>query len=105
MCMFAFSSLMSRSQIINAAYVLGDAADVKGGELPTKAEVACQKAEYLARCLNFDFQIDEAFADSQKALVTYIGQHDGVNGGNKDWSGAKAWMAWRSKNLLWRTRS
>ena len=76
--------------IINAAYALGDAADVKGGELPTTAEVACQKAEYLARCFNFDFQIDEAFAYSQKALVTYIGQHDGVNGGNKDWSGAKA---------------
>ncbi|KAK4692042.1 NADH:quinone reductase (non-electrogenic), partial [Lecanoromycetidae sp. Uapishka_2] len=90
--------------LIGSAYALGDAADVRGGELPTTAEVACQKAEYLARVLNSEFLVPEPFAYSQRALVTYIGHHDGVIGGRKDWSGPRAWIAWRSKNLLW-TRS
>ena len=66
--------------LIDAAYALSDAADVKGGVFPTTAEVACQKAEYLARAFNPDFQINEVFAYCQRALVTYIGQHDGLIG-------------------------
>ena len=52
--------------LIGAAYALSDAADVKGGEFPTTAEVTCQKAEYLARAFNSDFQINEAFTYSQR---------------------------------------
>ena len=92
------------SSLIDSVYALGDAADIKGGELPTTAEVACQKAKYLARVFNSDFRSVEPFAYDQRALVTYIGQHDGVIAGKRDWSGGSAWMAWRSKNLLW-TRS
>lgn len=84
-------------------YALGDAADIKKYFLPTTAEVAVQKAEYLVRILNHDIT-NEPFDYRQKAIVAYIGGHDGVVSGKPDWTGGRAWAAWRSKNLLW-TRS
>lgn len=84
-------------------FALGDAADMKKHFLPTTAEVAVQKAEYLAKMLNTD-NVGKAFEYQQKALVAYIGGHDGVVHGKPEWSGQRAWAAWRSKNLLW-TRS
>lgn len=85
-------------------FALGDAADIKGDFLPTTAEVAVQKAEYLANVLNKDLDGRKPFVYGQKAIVAYIGGHDGVVSGKPDWSGARAWAAWRSKNLFW-TRS
>ncbi|KAK5175885.1 uncharacterized protein LTR77_001025 [Saxophila tyrrhenica] len=84
-------------------FAIGDAADIKKQFLPTTAEVAVQKAEYLAKMLNAD-DTSTPFEYKQKALVAYIGGHDGVVHGRPDWSGERAWAAWRSKNLLW-TRS
>ena len=88
--------------IFDSVYALGDAADIKGQELPTTAEVACQKGSYLAAAINHG--PGEAFSYNQKSLVAYLGQHDGIVGGKKDWTGSSAWIAWRSKNLMW-TRS
>jgi NADH:ubiquinone reductase (non-electrogenic) len=88
--------------IVNSVYALGDAADIKGHELPTTAEVACQKGKYLAVAMNKG--PSGAFKYNQKSIVAYLGQHDGVIAGKKDWTGAGAWVAWRSKNLTW-TRS
>ncbi|KAI5368391.1 Putative FAD/NAD(P)-binding domain, FAD/NAD(P)-binding domain superfamily [Septoria linicola] len=84
-------------------YALGDAADIKDYFLPTTAEVAVQKAEYLVHVLNRGVDGQKPFRYKQKALVAYIGGHDGVVAG-QDWNGPRAWAAWRSKNLLW-TRS
>ena len=84
-------------------FALGDAADIKKYFLPTTAEVAVQKAEYLSNVLNRE-EYGRAFEYKQKALVAYIGGHDGVVHGKPEWTGARAWAAWRSKNLLW-TRS
>ena len=85
------------------AYALGDAADIKDGSLPTTAEVACQKAEYLAKALNDRFPTP--FTYEQKAIVAYLGQKDGVVAGEENnLTGQRAWMAWRSKNFWW-TRS
>lgn len=84
-------------------FALGDAADIKKDFLPTTAEVAVQKAEYLAKVLNTDV-LDKPFKYQQRALVAYIGGHDGVVHGKPEWTGQRAWAAWRSKNLLW-TRS
>ena len=90
-------------QILPDAYALGDAADIKGGSLPTTAEVACQKAEYLARTLNKG--LEGPFKYEQKAIVAYLGQRDGVVAGEEsNLTGQRAWMAWRSKNFWW-TRS
>jgi NADH:ubiquinone reductase (non-electrogenic) len=81
------------------AFAIGDAADVQGGELPTTAEVACQKGSYVAKVLNSG--LEAPFEYRQRALVAYTGQHDGVVAGRHDWSGRGAWLAWRSKNLSW----
>ena len=92
----------SDGSVIPSAFALGDAADIKDASLPTTAEVACQKGTWLADSLNKGF--NQPFKYSQKAIVAYLGQHDGVVGGGGDWTGKRAWMAWRSKNFLW-TRS
>ncbi|KAG0650022.1 putative NADH dehydrogenase [Hyphodiscus hymeniophilus] len=89
----------SSSNLVDSAYALGDAADVEDARLPTTAEVACQKANYLAQSLNRGFY--EPFKYRQAALVAYLGQNDGVISGKKDYSGSQAWIAWRSKNFLW----
>lgn len=81
-------------------FALGDAADIKKYFLPTTAEVAIQKAKYLANVLNTE-SFEKSFTYLQRPLVAYIGGHDGVVKGNPDWSGGRAWAAWRNKNLLW----
>lgn len=85
-------------------YALGDAADIRKQYLPTTAEVAVQKAEYLANMINRGTDGQKPFQYRQKPLVAYIGGHDGVVHGRPEWNGPRAWAAWRSKNLLW-TRS
>lgn len=86
-------------------YGLGDAADIDGESLPTLAEVALQKGEYLSETLNQDESSALApFEYKQRALLAYLGQHDGIMGGRDDWTGHSAWLAWRSGTLGW-TRS
>ncbi|CZR54552.1 related to NADH-dehydrogenase (ubiquinone) [Phialocephala subalpina] len=87
------------SSLIDSAFALGDCADVEDARLPTTAEVACQKGTYLAKSLNRGFE--KPFKYEQAALVAYLGQNDGVISGKQDYSGAQAWIAWRSKNFLW----
>lgn len=83
-------------------FALGDAADIVDQELPTTAEVACQKAEYLAASLNGSHPAGTLpFKYKQKALVAYLGQEDGVIAGRADWTGRRAWLAWQSKNFFW----
>jgi NADH:ubiquinone reductase (non-electrogenic) len=86
------------------AYALGDAADIDGHSLPTLAEVALQKGEYLSRELNNGDQPSKPFEYKQRALMAYLGQHDGIVGGRSEWTGESAWLAWRSGSLGW-TRS
>ncbi|KAK8242178.1 hypothetical protein IWZ00DRAFT_442778 [Phyllosticta capitalensis] len=86
-------------------YGLGDAADIEGHSMPTLAEVALQKGEYLANVLNAnDTTAVQPFEYKQRALLAYLGRHDGIIGGRQDWTGASAWLAWRSGSLAW-TRS
>ncbi|KAL1980822.1 hypothetical protein VTN96DRAFT_3517 [Rasamsonia emersonii] len=89
--------------VIPNAYALGDAADIEGGSLPTTAEVAVQKADYLVKHLNSG-TFTRPFKYQQRALVTYTGRRDGVIGGKHDYTGYGAWLSWRSGNFFW-TRS
>ncbi|EOD51795.1 putative fad-dependent pyridine nucleotide-disulfide protein [Neofusicoccum parvum UCRNP2] len=82
-------------------YGLGDACDVEGAPLPTTAEVAVQKARYLASVLNSDSKTPYKFRP--KGLVTYIGSHDGIIQ-DGEWTGKMAWLSWRQGSLTW-TRS
>lgn len=56
-----------------AVYALGDAADCRRQFLPTTAEVAVQKADYLVRAFNSGRDGQKPFVYGQKPLVAYIG--------------------------------
>ncbi|KAL1616598.1 hypothetical protein SLS54_008333 [Diplodia seriata] len=97
--------LRENGEPIEDVYALGDAADIEGETLPTLAEVALQKGEYLVDALNKgDGRPQEPFRYKQRALLAYLGRHDGVIGGREEWTGVSAWLAWRSGSLAW-TRS
>lgn len=103
--------LDANGEAMRDIYAVGDAADIDGHSLPTLAEVALQKGEYLARELNAGVGEDggpsqprRPFEYKQRALMAYLGQHDGIVGGKQDWTGQNAWLAWRSGSLGW-TRS
>lgn len=85
-------------------YALGDAADIDGESLPTLAEVALQKGEYLSSVFNSEVSEPHPFAYKQRALLAYLGSRDGIIGGREEWTGNAAWIAWRSGSLAW-TRS
>lgn len=89
--------------VLPDVFALGDAADIEGASLPTTAEVACQKANWLGAALNKEFGESKVgqFEYKQMAIVAYLGHSDGVIAGKGDYTGAEAWVAWRSKNFLW----
>ncbi|KAH7012646.1 uncharacterized protein B0I36DRAFT_399456 [Microdochium trichocladiopsis] len=94
--------------IMPDVYALGDCADIEGYALPTLAEVAVQKAEYLARQLNAAEEEElqaPSFVYKQKPNLAYLGQHDGVIGGREEWTGHSAWLAWRSGSIFHWQRS
>ncbi|KAK6826515.1 hypothetical protein RU639_005473 [Aspergillus parasiticus] len=94
--------------IVPDAYAIGDAADIDNASLPATAEVAVQRATYLARAINSaaSGQTIEPFTYHQRPLVTYTGASDGVIMGKRghEYTGYGAWLSWRSGNFFW-TRS
>ncbi|PPJ52278.1 hypothetical protein CBER1_10273 [Cercospora berteroae] len=100
----------SYDELLQDVYAIGDAADIEGYSLPTLAEVAVQKAEYLAKNLNKEASnpdvTTEAFKYKQKPNLAYLGQRDGVIGGEQEWTtGHSAWIAWRSGSIYHWPRS
>lgn len=95
----------AKDQLIENVYALGDSADIEGYSLPTLAEVALQKAEYLAKELNQADEPTKVFEYKQRATVAYLGQRDGVIAGKGDWTGQSAWLAWRSGSVYHWPRS
>lgn len=83
-------------------FAMGDAGDIEGGTLPTTAEVAIQKADYIINVLNKNDT--SPFEYKQRSLVTYTGRRDGVVQGKREYTGYGAWLSWRSGNFFW-TRS
>ncbi|RAQ71676.1 disulfide oxidoreductase [Aspergillus flavus] len=90
--------------VIPNVFAMGDAADIEGGTLPTTAEVAIQKADYLIRLFNSGLKDTRPFKYQQRSLVTYTGAWDGVVQGQREYTGYGAWLSWRSGNFFW-TRS
>ncbi|KAF9763579.1 hypothetical protein IL306_003054, partial [Fusarium sp. DS 682] len=88
--------LTTDGTVIPNAFAIGDAADIEDGTLPTTAEVAIQKAEFLSRLLNHGGKTADPFRYQQRSLVTYTGRGDGVIQGKKDYTGYGAWLSWRS---------
>lgn len=94
-----------KDSVIDDVYALGDSADIEGYSLPTLAEVAVQKAKYLAAELNQADGPTKAFEYKQTANVAYLGGYDGVIGGKDEWTGKSAWIAWRSGSIYYWPRS
>ncbi|EME42910.1 hypothetical protein DOTSEDRAFT_72370 [Dothistroma septosporum NZE10] len=92
-------------QLVEDVFALGDSADIDGYSLPTLAEVAVQKAEYLANELNATDEPTNAFEYKSRPNIAYLGQHDGVIGGRQEWTGQSAWIAWRSGSIYHWPRS
>ncbi|KAG8417444.1 hypothetical protein J3458_004951 [Metarhizium acridum] len=94
--------LMLDGSVLPNVFAMGDAADIEGGTLPTTAEVAIQKADYLIKLLNNGGEnIPQPFEYKQRSLVTYVGGRDGVIQGKREYTGYGAWLSWRSGNFFW----
>ncbi|CAK7228706.1 hypothetical protein SEUCBS140593_007002 [Sporothrix eucalyptigena] len=63
--------------VIPNVFAMGDAADIEGGTLPTTAEVAIQKADYLITLLNSSREKAPPFQYKQRSLVTYTANPHG----------------------------
>ncbi len=89
---------------IPGVYAIGDAADIEANSLPTTAEVAVQKAKYLAKALSASTESKSAkpFRFSEKRMVAYLGASQGIWKRDKvERRGRLAWLAWRSTSLSW----
>lgn len=90
-------------------FALGDCAVLQGTSYPATAQVASQKAGWLARKLNKgDLQSTE-FRYKDLGVMAYIGNRNAIlqsSGGNI--SGWMAWFIWRgvylTKSMSWRNR-
>lgn len=94
---------------VKDVYALGDCAILEGTSYPATAQVAAQKASWLAKRLNKgDLQTTE-FKYRDLGVMAYIGNKNAIlsSPGGKI-SGWMAWVIWRgvylSKSMSWRNR-
>lgn len=87
--------------ILKDVYALGDCAILEGTAYPATAQVASQKAFWLAKRLNKDDIDQSKFTWKNLGVMAYIGNWNalfqGGSGGNI--SGRAAWLIWRGAYL------
>ncbi|KAF2639926.1 FAD/NAD(P)-binding domain-containing protein [Massarina eburnea CBS 473.64] len=97
--------------ILNDVYAIGDCAILEGSSYPATAQVASQKASWLAKRLNKgDLDRAAGFTFKNIGVMAYIGNWNalfqGGEGGNI--SGRLAWVIWRgaylTKSVSWRNK-
>ncbi|KAI4732015.1 FAD/NAD(P)-binding domain-containing protein [Aureobasidium sp. EXF-10728] len=95
--------------ILNDIYALGDCAIMENSAYPATAQVANQKARWLAKQLNRDTIDTNAFTYKDLGIMAYLGNWRAIaqtSGG--DISGRVAWLIWRgaylAKSVSWRNR-
>ncbi|KAL5412264.1 hypothetical protein PMIN06_009423 [Paraphaeosphaeria minitans] len=98
--------------ILDDVFVLGDCAIMEGTHYPATAQVAAQKASWLAKRLNKDdVEKTSGFAWKNMGVMAYIGNWNallqgGANAGGI--SGRLAWIIWRgaylTKSVSWRNK-
>lgn len=91
-------------------YAIGDCAVLEGTAYPATAQVASQKAGWLAKRFNKgDFERQKGFQYKDLGVMAYIGNRNAIlqTGGGKI-SGFLAWCIWRgvylTKSMSWRNR-
>lgn len=91
----------TNGRVIKDAFAIGDAADIESRSLPTTAEVAVQKAKWLAKNLS-SYGEGTPFKFHEKRMVAYLGASAGVWQNDKvKLRGRLAWLSWRSTSLSW----
>ncbi|GAB1731670.1 hypothetical protein NU195Hw_g4714t1 [Hortaea werneckii] len=96
-------------KIIPDVYALGDCAILEGTSYPATAQVASQKATWLAKRFNKGDLEKQGFTYKDLGVMAYIGNWNAIlqsQGG--DISGRVAWFIWRgaylAKSVSWRNR-
>ncbi|KAF2739529.1 hypothetical protein EJ04DRAFT_426845 [Polyplosphaeria fusca] len=88
--------------VLTDVYALGDCAILEGTAYPATAQVASQKAEWLAKRLNKDDFERYQFSWKNLGVMAYIGNWKALLQGGGGWgniSGRAAWIIWRGAYL------
>jgi len=95
--------------VLKDVFALGDCAVMENAMYPATAQVANQKAVWLAKRLNKQDLDKNAFSYKDLGVMAYIGNWNAIlqsSGGNV--SGRVAWFIWRgaylAKSVSWRNR-
>ncbi|KAF2687808.1 pyridine nucleotide-disulfide oxidoreductase-like protein [Lentithecium fluviatile CBS 122367] len=96
--------------ILKDVYAIGDCAIIEGTSYPATAQVASQKASWLAKRLNKGDMDEAGFSFKNMGVMAYIGNWNalfqGSGGGNI--SGRTAFLIWRgaylTKSVSWRNK-
>lgn len=96
--------------IIEDVFALGDCGTIEGTEYPATAQVANQKAVWLAKRLNRGDIETQGFTWKNMGVMAYIGNWRAImqSGGGGNVSGRAAWLIWRgaylTKAVSWRNK-
>jgi len=86
--------------ILRDVYALGDCALLEGTSYPATAQVANQKADWLAKRLNRDDFEKSGFTWKNMGILAYIGNWNALfQSGSGNISGRAAWLIWRGAYL------
>ncbi|KAK5158549.1 hypothetical protein LTS14_003569 [Recurvomyces mirabilis] len=95
--------------VLRDVFALGDCAIVDGTQYPATAQVASQKAKWLAKKLNKGTTDIRPFSFASQGVMAYIGRWNAIVQMNQgSLSGRAAWIMWRgaylTKSISWRNR-
>ncbi|EKG09685.1 hypothetical protein MPH_13207 [Macrophomina phaseolina MS6] len=96
--------------IMEDVYALGDCGTIEGTNYPATAQVANQKAVWLAKRLNRGDIEGQSFTWKNMGVMAYIGNWNAImqSGGGGNISGRAAWLIWRgaylTKAVSWRNK-
>lgn len=95
--------------VLKDVFALGDCASIEGTQLPATAQVANQKAKWLAKRLKRGDLDTRPFTYRDLGTMAYIGNWKAImQSQGQDISGTAAWVLWRgaylAKSVSWRNR-
>ncbi|TLD35433.1 Altered inheritance of mitochondria protein 24 [Venturia nashicola] len=95
--------------IVKDVFALGDCAVLEGTMWPATAQVASQKAGWLAKRLNNGDIESKSFAFKDMGVMAYLGNWNAiVQSGPGEITGRAAWFIWRgaylTKSVSWRNK-
>ncbi|CAI6334641.1 unnamed protein product [Periconia digitata] len=96
--------------ILKDVFALGDCAIVEGTSYPATAQVASQKASWLAKRLNKNDMEKGGFKFKNLGVMAYVGNWNALfqGGEGSNISGRLAWIIWRgaylTKSVSWRNK-